>query len=108
MHRCVHRDNARVTLSKLGSSRLAAMRRTVVDNPKHATGGPIRLLPHNLVDQPPVGGFAGFLLAAAKDDGEMDIPGRQVLDGSTALLLVFDAHGLMRTRREGRLGATTH
>src|SRR4051812_18980446 len=38
----------------------------------------------------------------------MDVPGRQVLNGSTALVLVFDAHGLMRTGRDGRLGATTH
>src|SRR5579859_4473498 len=84
------------------------MRGTVIDDPEHPAGGPIRLLPHHIVDQSSEGSFASLLFAATKDHRTMDVPGRQVLDGSATLVLVFDAHGLMRTRRQGRLGATTH
>jgi len=50
---------------------------------------------HDVVDEASEGGLASLWLAAAKDDGAMDVPGRQVLDGSTALILMFDADGLM-------------
>ena len=36
----------------------------------------------------------------------MDVPGRQVLDGATTLILMFDADGLMWARWERRLNAT--
>lgn len=36
----------------------------------------------------------------------MDVPGRQVLDGSTALILMFDTDGLMWAGRERRLNTT--
>jgi hypothetical protein len=50
---------------------------------------------HDIIDEASEGSIDGGLLAAAKDDGAMDVPGRQVLDGSTALILMFDADGLM-------------
>src|ERR1700687_4149874 len=38
-----------------------------------------------------------FRLAAAKDHGAMDVPGSHVLQDPSALVLVFDAHRLLRS-----------
>jgi len=38
----------------------------------------------------------------------MDIPGRQVLRYTSALVLVLDAHGLMRSERQARVAPTAH
>ncbi len=38
----------------------------------------------------------------------MDIPGRQILQHTSALVLVLDTHSLMRSDRWARMAPTTH
>jgi hypothetical protein len=60
----------------------------------------IRLLAHDLVDQPTKRSLASVRLAATKDHRSMHVPGCQVLHGSLALLLVLHTRSLMRGGRE--------
>ena len=56
----------------------SAMRRAVIHNPENSGGAPIRLLLHDLLDQPAKGFDARGLFTSTKDFGPPHIPGRQV------------------------------
>lgn len=58
---------------------LSAMGEAIVDDPEDALGRTVRLLAHDLLDQPAA-----------------DIPGGQVLDRALAVVLALDLSGLPR------------
>src|SRR5712691_6612557 len=79
----------------------------MVHGPEDASGGVVGLLAHDVVDQSLEGGLASLRFAAAKDHGAMDVPGGQVLQDTRALVLVLEAHCLVRSDWQGRVAATT-
>src|SRR6266849_2307052 len=83
------------------------MGRAVVRDPEHAPCGTVRLLAHDIVDQSAEGGLASLRFTAAKDHRTMDVPGCQVLQDASALVLVLEAHCLVRSDWQGRVAATT-
>jgi hypothetical protein len=68
------------------------MRRAVVDDPEHPPSGAVGLGRHHLGHQPAEGVDAGVLFASAEHLGPVDVPGREVLQGSSPVVLVLDAH----------------
>src|SRR5215471_17781742 len=69
--------------------------------PEHAACRAVGLLIHDVVDESAESGLARFWFAPANDDGALDVPGGQVLQDSGTLVLVLDAHGLVRSDGQG-------
>ena len=51
MHRGMHQNGVRLRRHQALDGRLTTMRRSVLDDPKHSVGGPVRLLFHHLSHQ---------------------------------------------------------
>src|SRR5947199_7640817 len=94
MDRGMDQDQARVALDQPFLRGLAPMRRPVVHDPEDPITRSVGLLSHHLVDQAAKGLEARLLLAPAHDESTADIPSRQILQGTTALIFMLDAHRL--------------
>ena len=81
----------------------ATVRGAVVDDPEDAARPPVRLLCHDLCDQPLEGSNTGLGFATAEDLGAVDIPGGEVSPRAGALILVLDEHRAMRLGRKGEV-----
>ncbi len=87
---------------------LAAVSRTVVHNPEDATGRAIGRLAHHLGDQAIHGPDSVFGLAAPKQLGSVDIPGREIGPGTGAVVFMLDLHRATgRRSQRGVLTATS-
>jgi hypothetical protein len=93
----MHDDDAWVTLPVFICCTLAAMGRAVVHNPELAARGPVGFLVHHLIHQASESSLAGTRFTATEDLGTMHIPRGQVVQCSTARVLVFDTGRLKRT-----------
>lgn len=82
---------------------LAAMGRTVVDDPKYAAGITVGGLVHDLSDEAIERIDAGGLLTTAEDLCSVNVEGSQVGPGASARIFVFDPGGRTRTWRQGRV-----
>ena len=80
-----------IRLEQSTHSGVAAMRRPVIDDPKYAMGRPIRLLCHDLGYQAAKGFNTRMGFAASYDKAPLHIPGRQILQGATPVVLMLDA-----------------
>ena len=103
----VNQDGIGPALLESSNGSLAAMRRTIVDDPENAIGRTIRFLGHDLVHPSVKRNDTGGGFTAAEDPGTMDVPSREVDPGPAALVVGFHAHGLMRLRGRGRMLAST-
>jgi hypothetical protein len=65
--------------------------------------GSIRFLAHDVVNESTKRGLARLQFAAAKDHSPMDIPGRQVLQHTGTLVLVFNALDLWMSNGQRRM-----
>src|SRR4029453_4704100 len=81
------------------------MRRAVVHNPKQPFTRPIRFLSQHLLDQPAKGFNASLRFTPAYYISPTHIPGRQILQGTTALVFVLDIGRAPRCGRQGRMAA---
>lgn len=84
---------------------LATMRRAVIDHPENAIRRAVGFGLHDLLHQPAERFDSRLRLTPAQDTPPTDIPGSQVLQGSSAFILMFDTH---RTPRpSGQRGMTS-
>lgn len=98
----VNEDEIRPAFREALDRRSTTVRRAVVDDPEHALGRGIGLLPHHVRDQVPKGHDAAFRLAAAEESGASHVPGGQIDQCPGASILMLDAHRFSRTRRPAR------
>ena len=82
-----------------------AMRRTIVHDPKQSFAGTVWFLRQHLLDQSAKGGYAGLRFTPAQYIPPTYIPGSQILQGTAALVLVFDIGRSAHGRRQGRVAA---
>src|SRR5262245_46631207 len=75
------------------------MRRAIVHNPKQSFARPIGFLSQHLCDQTAKGFNTGPRFTPAYYVSPADVPGGQILQGTPALVFVFD---ISRTVRRGR------
>src|SRR2546423_5035677 len=84
----------------------AAMGRAIVDDPKQPFTRPIGFLSQHLLDQPAKGCNTSRQLTPAHDISPADVPGSQILQGSSALVFVLDiGRSARRGRQRGRATA---
>ena len=76
------------------------MRRTIVDNPKHASSFVVGRGCHDLVHETVEGSNAGFAFAPTEELGAMDIHGSDVCPCATTFVFVFHLRGGTRIGRE--------
>src|SRR5487761_805381 len=76
----------------------AAVGRAVVDDPEDSLGRTIWLAPHDLVDQPSEGCDTGLLFQAAEELGAVNVPGSEVRERATPVVLVLDQRGMAGSR----------
>src|SRR5215470_9117494 len=69
---------------------VTAMRRAIIDDPKHALGRPIGLLRPDLRHQAAQGFNPRLRFASSSHSASLDLPGRQILQRPTAGILVLD------------------
>lgn len=107
VHRQVDQAQVRPAALEPVDRGLATVGGAVVDHPVHPAGRGVGLDGHDLVDQPTERGDPGRWLAAAEQAGGMDVPGGQVGQRPTAvvLVLVLDAHAPAPARWQGRMAA---
>src|SRR5262249_34533508 len=96
MDRRVNQNGPGVRFGQAADRSLPSMGRAVINDPEDTLPGAIRLLLHDLTDQPPEGVDAGLELAAPHDVTTPDVPGRQVLQGPAPFVLGLDAQGALR------------
>ena len=101
--RGVDEDRIRPLVAQTLDGFLTSMSGTVVHNPKDMASGFIRLLAHDLADEPVYRSDAALDFATTEDLGAMDIPGRQIGPGTSAEVLVLDACRAVGRRRQRRL-----
>src|SRR4051794_16737638 len=105
MHRQMHQDGVGVGLQHASNRGFAPMRRTIVHHPEHprrlAVFGPF----HHLLDQAPERYDPRPGLATPHDQALLDVPGRQILQGTAPFVLGLDASGTPRTRAEALMTA---
>src|SRR6266571_1201811 len=82
-----------------------AMRRTIVHDPKQSFAGTVWFLRQHLLDQSAKGGYAGLRFTPAQYIPPTYIPGSQILQGTAALVLVFDIGRSAHCKRQGRVAA---
>lgn len=87
---------ARIALLEPSHTGKPSMGRTIVDDPEDPARLSIRSLGHDPVDQLVKRSNPALSLAMAEKLGAMNIHGRQVSNGSTPFVLVFDLHGFAR------------
>lgn len=81
MHGGMDQNGVGIRLHQASDGRLATMRRSVIDNPKHPIGGPVRLLCHHLSHQSAKRFKARAGLAAPHDVPAPDRPRRPEMAG---------------------------
>src|SRR5262249_50998098 len=96
MDRRMNQDSGRIALGQAIDRGLAAMRRSIVDDPKHAVGRLVRLLFHDLLDQLAKRVDSGGRFAAAHNVAAAYVPGGEVLQRAATLVFEFDAAGSAR------------
>src|SRR5947199_4081219 len=92
MDRGMDQDQARVALDQPFLRGLAPMRRPVIHDPEDPITRSVGLLSHHLVHQAAKGLDPRLLLAPTHDESAADIPRREILQGTTALIFMLDAH----------------
>jgi hypothetical protein len=85
----------------------ASVRRAVVHDPEDASGGAIRLLGHDVVDESIKGRAAGAPLATAQQASPMHVPGGQIRPGPVPPIFVIDADGPARRGRRRGMSSLT-
>ena len=83
---------------------LSAVRAAVVDHPEHALGPGVGLAGHDLLDQPVKRRDPGLLLAAAGQLTAVHVPGSEVAERATAVVVVLDALRTASRGSGGRVG----
>src|ERR687884_691219 len=95
-------NNTRIDLTQPLLRGGTAMRRAVVHDPKQPLTRPIGFLRQHLLDQAAKGCKTGRQFTPAHDISPTDVPGGQILQGSTALVCVLDiGHWARRGRQRG-------
>lgn len=92
MHGELHETGVRPAHPHAVDGALATVAAAVVDDPEDPPGRRVGLGAHHLFDEPAERFDAGGPLAAAEDPGPVDVPGGQVAEGATPVVLVLDAH----------------
>src|SRR2546422_8544782 len=80
-----------------------AMRRAVVHDPKQPFTRPIGFLSQHLLDQPAKGLNPSRRFTSPYDMPPADVPGGQILQGTTALIFVLDRGRSAWRRTQGRM-----
>src|SRR5439155_2766591 len=99
--RCMDQNDTRIDLTQPLLRGGTAMRRAVVHDPKQPCTRPRGFLSQHLLDQPAKGFNPGRRFTPPYDIPPADVPGGQILQGTTALIFVF---GIGRSFRRGRQG----
>jgi len=97
---CVHERHRRPLGAEARRRFLAAMRGTVVCDPKDPTRGAVWLDAHDLLDKTINGSNGRLGFAPAKQLRAMDVPRSQVRERARPEALVFHAHGTPGTWRQ--------
>lgn len=92
MNKAMNPDYILVTVLKAVNRLLLSMRRTIIDDPEHASCFTIRRLGHYLIDQSTKSDNAGLFLTAAKIFSPVHIKTDNIGNGSAALVFVFNLH----------------
>ena len=101
----VNEHQIRILLLQSCHGARTAVRRAVVDDPKHAARVSIERPRHDLFDQSVERGDTGGGLAAPKEPSLMHIQGGQVGPGAGALVLMLDLHYRPGPGRRRRVAA---
>ena len=98
--RRVNRDNGRPSPCKSFIGQSTTMRRSVVHDPEHPLCRSIRLLPHDLINQPLKRLDSSLPFTSAEDSGAMNIPSGKVGQSASPLIFMFNTHLRARFGRE--------
>jgi len=101
----VHENQPGELLLEADDGCVAAMGTAVVDDPKDASGVIVGRSGHDLLDEVKERNDAGGGLATAKDPSVMNIESGEVGPSAAAVVLVLDAHGAARGRRQSGMRA---
>ena len=91
---------SRIDFPQALHGRMPAMRGSVVHDTEDPAGRPVRLGPHDLLDESTKGVDASLFLPAAEDSTAANIPSSQVLRGTTPVVLMLST----RIGRPGPVG----
>ena len=105
MDRGVDEDGIGPLVAQTFGSFLASVSGAVVHDPEDPAGGLVRLLAHDIADEPIHGSNSALHFTAAKDLCAMDIPSSQIGPGAFAKVLVLDASGAVGSHGQGRMFA---
>jgi len=96
----VNGDDGRPALCESVIGENATMRRAVIHNPKYPLRRSVRLLAHNLINQPLERLDSGFSFASAKNSCTVDIPSGKIGQSAFPLIFMFNTYGRVRFGRE--------
>jgi hypothetical protein len=92
MHRGVNRDYGRPPFVHPIGAALAPVGGSVVHDPENPSCGAVRLLAHNLINQPLERNDPALALTTSIDLGPTHFPRRYLRPGAYKLILVFHSH----------------
>jgi hypothetical protein len=101
------RHQPRIFATKPRNASRCPMCGTIVHYQEHPPSFVVRLLTHDLVDEPIEWINPATFFAAAKQLCPVNVECREIRPGSTAFVLVFDLHGRSRDRRKRSVLAAT-
>ena len=105
MDRCMHQNDSRIDFRHPFARRLATVRRAVVHNPEQTLRRAVGLLRENLGYQSSKRFDSGRCFATPHHISAANVPGRQILQRSAALVFAFDPCSPARPRRQRRMDA---
>jgi hypothetical protein len=101
MDRRVNRDNVFPSLDKPGIGSIPTMRRAVIHNPENPSRRTVRLLAHDLLNQPFKRFDPGFSFTSAENLRTVNVPGSKIGRRPFSFVFVFNAHHTTSLGRQG-------